>query len=82
MENSRPASLTSVLGKVMESILSALTWHAQDNQAIKPSQHGFINIYISLFGRWNSLPRKKVESPPLEVIKKNIDLALGNGLVV
>jgi len=33
----------SVLGKVKEHIiLSAITWHVQDNQVIRPSQHGFM----------------------------------------
>ncbi|GAB0205013.1 mitochondrial enolase superfamily member 1 [Grus japonensis] len=41
--NYSPGSLTLVLGKVMEQIiLSAITWHIQGNQAIRPNQHGFM----------------------------------------
>ncbi|GAB0208742.1 mitochondrial enolase superfamily member 1 [Grus japonensis] len=41
--NYRPVRMTLVLGKVMEQIIfSAITWPVQDNQVIRPSQHGFI----------------------------------------
>ncbi|GAB0175572.1 mitochondrial enolase superfamily member 1 [Grus japonensis] len=41
--NYRPESLASMLERVMEQIiLNAITWHVQDNQVIRPSQHGFM----------------------------------------
>ncbi|PKU42678.1 rna-directed dna polymerase from mobile element jockey- hypothetical protein [Limosa lapponica baueri] len=41
--NYRPVSLALVLGNVMEKIiLSAITWHMQNNQVIKSSRHGFM----------------------------------------
>ncbi|TRZ06102.1 hypothetical protein HGM15179_021005 [Zosterops borbonicus] len=40
--NYRPVSLTLVPRKIMEEIIaSAITWHIQDNQGNRPSQHGF-----------------------------------------
>jgi len=43
LQNYRPASLTSVPGKVMEQIiLSAITWRIQGNQVIRPSQCRFV----------------------------------------
>lgn len=41
--NYRPVNLTSVMGKVMEEIiLQAITHSVQDNQGIRPNQHGFM----------------------------------------
>jgi len=43
LQNYRLVSLTSVLGKVMELVLlSLITWHVQDNQEVRPTQHGFM----------------------------------------
>ncbi|GAB0189249.1 hypothetical protein GRJ2_001390200 [Grus japonensis] len=47
--NSWPVRLTSVPGKVMEQIiLSAIMWHIQDNQVIRPSQNGFMKGWSCL----------------------------------
>ncbi|PKU41093.1 rna-directed dna polymerase from mobile element jockey-like [Limosa lapponica baueri] len=56
--NYRPVSLTMVTGKVMEQItLSTIMQHVQDNQVIRPSQHGFmkgrscLTNLISFYGK-------------------------------
>ncbi|GAB0177922.1 mitochondrial enolase superfamily member 1 [Grus japonensis] len=47
--NYRPLGLTSVPWKVMEQIiLSAIMWHVQDNQVIRPRQHGFMKSRFCL----------------------------------
>ncbi|RMC15908.1 hypothetical protein DUI87_08113 [Hirundo rustica rustica] len=56
--NCRPVSLTLVQGNVTEQFsLSAITWHVQDNQRIRPSHHGFrkgrscLTNVISFYGK-------------------------------
>ncbi len=45
--NSCSCSLTLVLGKVLEQIvLSVITWHIEDNQVIRPSQHEFMFLFV------------------------------------
>ena len=47
--NYKPVSLTSVPGKVVQEItLKAIMWHVQDEQGIRPSQHGFMEGRTSL----------------------------------
>ncbi|GAB0183616.1 mitochondrial enolase superfamily member 1 [Grus japonensis] len=60
--NYRPVSLTLVPSKVMEQIIfSTIMQHTQDNQVIRPSQHGFmkgrscLTNLISFYGRVTSL---------------------------
>lgn len=41
LRNYRPVSMTLVCRKIMEQIImSAIKWHVQDKQGIRPSQHG------------------------------------------
>ena len=59
--NYRPVSLTSVPGDIMEQfIYSVLTWHVQDNQGIRPSQHGFMkgrSCLTSLISSYDQVTR-------------------------
>ena len=70
--NYRPVSLTSMLGKVMEQIiLSAITWHVQDNQAIRPSQHGFMkgrSCFTNLISFYDKVTRLVDEEKAVHVV--------------
>ncbi|GAB0181703.1 mitochondrial enolase superfamily member 1 [Grus japonensis] len=71
-ENYRPVSLTSVPGKVMEQIiLSAITWHVQDNRVIRPSQHGFTkgrSCLTNLISFYEKVTRLVDEEEALDVV--------------
>ncbi|GAB0206371.1 mitochondrial enolase superfamily member 1 [Grus japonensis] len=66
--NYGPVSLTSVPGKVIEQIiLSAITWHVQDNLVIRPSQHGFMkgrSCLTDLISFYNKVHRSCRELAP------------------
>ncbi|GAB0208068.1 mitochondrial enolase superfamily member 1 [Grus japonensis] len=70
--NYRPVSLTSVPGKVMEQfILSALTRQVQDNQGIRPSQHGFMkgrSCLTNLISFYDKVTRLVDEGKAVDVI--------------
>ncbi|KAK4826737.1 hypothetical protein QYF61_010990 [Mycteria americana] len=70
--NYRPISLTSVPGKVMEQIiLSAITWHIQDNHVIRPSQHGFMkgsSCLTNLISFCNKVTRLVDEGKAVDVV--------------
>ncbi|GAB0197704.1 mitochondrial enolase superfamily member 1 [Grus japonensis] len=70
--NYRPVSLTLVLGKVMEQIiLSAITWHIQDNQVIRPSQHWFMkgrSCLTNLISFWDKVAHLGDEGKAVDVI--------------
>ncbi|KAK4830421.1 hypothetical protein QYF61_011045 [Mycteria americana] len=73
----RLVSLTSVPGKVMEEIiLSAIMQHVQDNQVIRPSQHGFMKgrfCLINLISFYDKVTHLVDEGKAVDV---------GHGLVV
>ncbi|KAK4825642.1 hypothetical protein QYF61_001427 [Mycteria americana] len=70
--NYRPVSLTSVPGKLMEQIiLSAITWHVENNQGIKPSQHGFRkgrSCLTNLISFYNKVTRLMDEGKAVDVV--------------
>ncbi|KAK4823408.1 hypothetical protein QYF61_001782 [Mycteria americana] len=70
--NYRPVSLTSVPGKLMEQIiLSAITWHVENNQGLKPSQHGFRkgrSCLTNLISFYNKVTRLVDEGKAVDVV--------------
>ncbi|KAK4810689.1 hypothetical protein QYF61_007489 [Mycteria americana] len=70
--NYKPVSLTLVLGKVMEQIiLSAITRHVQDDQAIRPSQHGFMkgrSCLTNLISFYDKVTRLVDEGKAVDVV--------------
>ncbi|KAK4816305.1 hypothetical protein QYF61_014603 [Mycteria americana] len=70
--NYRPVSLTSVLGKGMEQlILSAITRHVENNQGIKPSQHGFMkgrSCLTNLISFYDKVTRLMDEGKAVDVV--------------
>ncbi|KAK4831158.1 hypothetical protein QYF61_015628 [Mycteria americana] len=70
--NYRPVSLTSVPGKVMEQIiLSAITQHVQDNQAIRHSQHWFMkgrSCFTSLISFYDKVTHLVDEGKAVDVV--------------
>ncbi|KAK4823601.1 hypothetical protein QYF61_003801 [Mycteria americana] len=79
--NYRPVSLTSVPGKLMEQIiLSAITRHVENNQGIKPSQHGFRkgrSCLTNLISFYDKVTHLVDEGKAVDVTS---DRARGNGL--
>ncbi|GAB0186457.1 mitochondrial enolase superfamily member 1 [Grus japonensis] len=77
--NYRPVSLTLVLGKVMEQIiLSAITRHIQDNQVIRPSQHGFMkgrSCLTHLISFYDKVTRLVDEGKAVDVVYQDLSEA-------
>uniref|UniRef100_A0A8B9B8I8 Reverse transcriptase domain-containing protein n=1 Tax=Anser brachyrhynchus TaxID=132585 RepID=A0A8B9B8I8_9AVES len=70
--NYRPVSFTSVPGKLMEQIiLSVITRHLQSNQAIRPSQHGFMkgrSCLTNLISFYDKVTRLVDEGKAVDVV--------------
>ncbi|KAK4807856.1 hypothetical protein QYF61_007762 [Mycteria americana] len=79
--NYRPVSLTVVLGKVMEQIiLSATTQHIQDNQVMRPSQHGFMkgrSCLTILISFYDKVTRLVDEGKAVDVVYLDFSKAFG-----
>ncbi|KAK4818935.1 hypothetical protein QYF61_022112 [Mycteria americana] len=77
--NYRPVSLTSVPGKLMEQIiLSAITQHVEDNQGIKPSQHGFRkgrSCLTNLISFYNKVTHLMDEGKAVDVVYLDLSKA-------
>ncbi|KAK4815696.1 hypothetical protein QYF61_006679 [Mycteria americana] len=77
--NYRPVSLTSVPGKLMEQIiLSAITQHVEDNQGIKPSQHGFRkgrSCLTNLISFYDKVTRLVDEGKAVDVVYLDVSKA-------
>ncbi|KAK4831291.1 hypothetical protein QYF61_016761 [Mycteria americana] len=75
----RPVSLTSVPVKVMEqTILSAITQHVQDNQVIRPSQHGFRkgrSCLTNLISFYDKVTRSVDEGKVVDVVYLDVNKA-------
>jgi len=70
--NYTPVSLTSVPGSVTEQIiLSAITWHVQDNQVIRLSQQGFMKgryCLTNLISFYDKVTRLVDEGKSVDVV--------------
>ncbi|KAK4807886.1 LOW QUALITY PROTEIN: hypothetical protein QYF61_007792 [Mycteria americana] len=79
--NYRPVSLTLVPGKVMEQIiLSAITQHVQDNQVMRPSQHGFMkgrSCLTILISFYDKVTRLVDEGKAVDVVYLDFSKAFG-----
>ena len=77
--NYRPVSLTLVPGKIMKQfILSALTRLVKDNQAIRPSQHGFMkgrSFLISLISLYDQVACLVNEEEVVDVVYLDLSKA-------
>ncbi|KAK4829691.1 hypothetical protein QYF61_006066, partial [Mycteria americana] len=81
--NYRPVSLTSVPGKLMEQIiLSAITGHVENNQGIKPSQHGFRkgrSCSTNLISFYDKVTHLVDEGKAMDVVYLDISKAFDTG---